>query len=172
MATQVIKGDGCQIAFDAARIEAAIRAAAKAAQIDDDNYCTHVASQVSARLSNCQQVESAAVQRAVENLLMSGRYPQPARCYSEYRHERDVARERQGQLDHAIRGLVEQSQPALVKQNAKAASSPAQVRGSPVLSALTMTPAVFQSFAACVAILAAPMHVGLTLVSSRRCNGG
>ncbi|WP_404852144.1 ATP cone domain-containing protein [Erwinia amylovora] len=43
MANQVINRDGCQVAFDQARIEAAIRAAAKAAKIDDDDYCANTA---------------------------------------------------------------------------------------------------------------------------------
>ncbi|MFB5171285.1 anaerobic ribonucleoside-triphosphate reductase [Erwinia amylovora] len=118
MANQVIKRDGCQVAFDQARIEAAIRAAAKAAKIDDDDYCANAASRVSALLSARQRVEIADVQQAVENLLMSGRYPQLARRYMEYRHDRDVARERQGRLNREIRGLIEQSQPALLNENA------------------------------------------------------
>ncbi|CCG85737.1 anaerobic ribonucleoside-triphosphate reductase [Erwinia piriflorinigrans] len=118
MLTQVIKRDGCQVVFDPARIEAAIRAAAKAANINDEGYCASAAGQISAALSNRKQVEIAEIQQAVENLLMAGRYPQLARRYIEYRHDRDVARERQGQLTREIRGLVEQTQTALLNENA------------------------------------------------------
>lgn len=118
MATQVIKRDGCQVAFDPARIEAAIRAAAQAAKIDDDDYCATAASQISAQLTARPSVDIAEVQRAVENQLMAGRYPQLARSYIEYRHDRDVARELRGRLNHEIRGLIEQSNPALLNENA------------------------------------------------------
>ncbi|QGU86178.1 anaerobic ribonucleoside-triphosphate reductase [Erwinia sorbitola] len=118
MATQVIKRDGCQVVFDSARIEAAIRAAATAAKIDDDDYCATAASLVSAKLTTRSQVDIAEVQLAVENQLMAGRYPQLARSYIEYRHGRDVARELRGRLNHEIRGLIEQSNPALLNENA------------------------------------------------------
>ncbi|MDU3076725.1 MAG: anaerobic ribonucleoside-triphosphate reductase [Mixta calida] len=49
---------------------------------------------------------------------MAGRYPQLARQYIEYRHDRDLAREQRGKLSKAIRGLVEQSDPALLHENA------------------------------------------------------
>ncbi|CAO95405.1 anaerobic ribonucleoside-triphosphate reductase [Erwinia tasmaniensis] len=118
MLTQVIKRDGCKVVFDPARIEAAIRAAAKAANIDDDDYCTSAASQISAALGNRQQVDINEVQQAVENLLMAGRYPRLARRYIEYRHDRDVARERQGRLNSEIRGLIDQTETALLNENA------------------------------------------------------
>ncbi|MDU2732247.1 MAG: anaerobic ribonucleoside-triphosphate reductase [Mixta calida] len=50
--------------------------------------------------------------------MMAGRYPQLARQYIEYRHDRDLAREQRGKLSKAIRGLVEQSDPALLHENA------------------------------------------------------
>jgi len=118
VATQVIKRDGCQVAFDPARIEAAIRAAAQAASIDDNDYCATAASQISALLTARPRVDIAEVQLAVENQLMAGCYPQLARSYIEYRHDRDVARELRGRLNHEIRGLVEQSNPALLNENA------------------------------------------------------
>ncbi|MBD8164749.1 anaerobic ribonucleoside-triphosphate reductase [Erwinia persicina] len=118
MATQVIKRDGCQVAFDPTRIEAAIRAAAQAASIDDNDYCATAASQISALLTARPRVDIAEVQLAVENQLMAGCYPQLARSYIEYRHDRDVARELRGRLNHEIRGLVEQSNPALLNENA------------------------------------------------------
>ena len=58
------------------------------------------------------------IQQTVEDLLMAGRYPQLARQYIEYRHDRDLAREQRGKLSKAIRGPVEQSDPALLHENA------------------------------------------------------
>lgn len=39
------------------------------------------------------------IQTAVENQLMSGPYKQLARAYIEYRHDRDVQREKRGRLN-------------------------------------------------------------------------
>ncbi|BAN96655.1 anaerobic ribonucleoside-triphosphate reductase [Plautia stali symbiont] len=118
MATVVIKRDGCRVPFDARRIEAAVRAAAQAAQVDDLAWCTTVAQQVSAQLATQAEVDIRDIQCAVEEALMSGRWPQLARAYIEYRHDRDLAREQRGKLHHAIRGLVEQTNAALLNENA------------------------------------------------------
>ncbi len=118
MATVVIKRDGCRVPFDAQRIEAAVSAAARAAQIDDAAWCGQVAAQVSQQLAEQAEVDIRDIQCAVEETLMSGRWPQLARAYIEYRHDRDLAREQRGKLHHAIRGLVEQTNAALLNENA------------------------------------------------------
>ena len=118
MVTKVIKRDGCVVPFDSKRIEAAIRAAAVAAKAGDEDYCVTVAVAVCEALKDRQQVDIAEVQQAVEDRLMAGHYPQLARSYIEYRHDRDVAREQRGRLNRDIRGLVEQSNPALLNENA------------------------------------------------------
>ncbi|AIR87565.1 anaerobic ribonucleoside-triphosphate reductase [Pantoea rwandensis] len=118
MAAVVIKRDGCKVPFEAQRIALAVQAAAQAAQIDDANWCTQVAEQVSQRLSDRIEVDIRDIQCAVEETLMAGRWPQLARAYIEYRHDRDLAREQRGKLHHAIRGLVEQTNAALLNENA------------------------------------------------------
>ncbi|MBK0090765.1 anaerobic ribonucleoside-triphosphate reductase [Erwinia sp. S59] len=118
MAAVVIKRDGCKVPFEAQRIALAVQAAAQAAQIDDANWCTEVAEQVSQRLSDRIEVDIRDIQCAVEETLMAGRWPQLARAYIEYRHDRDLAREQRGKLHHAIRGLVEQTNAALLNENA------------------------------------------------------
>ncbi len=55
---------------------------------------------------------------AVENQLMSGPYKQLARAYIEYRHDRDIEREKRGRLNQEIRGLVEQTNASLLNENA------------------------------------------------------
>ncbi len=118
MATVVIKRDGCRVSFDAQRIAAAVMAAARAANVDDAAWCDAVAGQVSAQLVDRQDVDIQDIQCAVEETLMAGPYPQLARAYIAYRHDRDVERERRSQLHHAIRGLVDQTNAALLHENA------------------------------------------------------
>ena len=118
MATVVIKRDGCRTGFDAQRIEQAVMAAARAADVDDAAWCAQVAERVALRLADRPEVAIREIQCAVEETLMAGPYPQLARAYIEYRHDRDVARDRQSQLHHAIRGLVDQTNAALLNENA------------------------------------------------------
>ena len=118
MATVVIKRDGCRTGFDAQRIEEAVAAAARAAEVEDAAWCAQVAERVALRLADCPEVDIREIQCAVEETLMAGPYPQLARAYIEYRHDRDVARDRQSQLHHAIRGLVDQTNAALLNENA------------------------------------------------------
>ncbi|WP_418162519.1 anaerobic ribonucleoside-triphosphate reductase [Pantoea vagans] len=118
MATVVIKRDGCRTGFDAQRIEQAVMAAARAAEVDDAAWSAQVAERVALRLADRPEVDISEIQCAVEETLMAGPYPQLARAYIEYRHDRDVARDRQSQLHHAIRGLVDQTNAALLNENA------------------------------------------------------
>ncbi|MDF7659720.1 anaerobic ribonucleoside-triphosphate reductase [Erwiniaceae bacterium L1_54_6] len=118
MATVVIKRDGCKVPFDAQRIASAVQAAARAAQVNDSAWCAQVATEVGQQLASRDEVDIRDIQCAVEETLMSGPWPQLARAYIEYRHDRDLAREQRGKLHHAIRGLVEQTNAALLNENA------------------------------------------------------
>jgi len=115
---RVIKRDGCNVLFDASRIGEAIKGAARAAAIDDEAYCAEVTAEICRQLLQHESLDINDIQRTVENHLMAGRYPELARTYIEYRHDRDLARELRGKLNKAIRGLVEQSNPALLNENA------------------------------------------------------
>jgi len=117
MASLVIKRDGCRAPFEQARILEAIKGAASAAAIHDDDYCAQVTEHICRQLTQ-EEVDIHVIQNAVENALMAGPYPALARTYIEYRHDRDIARELRGKLNKAIRGLVEQSNPALLNENA------------------------------------------------------
>ncbi|PVZ88997.1 anaerobic ribonucleoside-triphosphate reductase [Serratia sp. S1B] len=114
----VIKRDGCQVSFDEMRIKQAIERAALAAGVVDDDYCATVARVVAQQMEQQPRVDIHEIQQAVENQLMAGQYKQLARTYIEYRHDRDVARELRGRLNQEIRGLVEQSNLALLNENA------------------------------------------------------
>lgn len=52
------------------------------------------------------------IQTAVENQLMSGPYKQLARAYIEYRHDRDIQREKRGRLNQKF--VVWLSKPTLL----------------------------------------------------------
>lgn len=114
----VIKRDGCQVPFDEVRIKEAVERAAHATGVNDADYCATVACAVAQQMQDKSRVDIRDIQDAVENLLMSGNYKQLARTYIEYRHDRDIARERHGRLNQEIRGLVEQSNMALLNENA------------------------------------------------------
>ncbi|PIJ51009.1 anaerobic ribonucleoside-triphosphate reductase [Erwinia sp. OLTSP20] len=118
MATQVIKRDGCKVAFDASRIEQAVRRAAQAAGVADSPLSQTITASVCERLQTQHEVDISDIQRAVEDALMASAWPQVARCWIEYRHDRDLAREQRGRLNTAIRGLIEQSDAALLSENA------------------------------------------------------
>lgn len=118
MVSRVIKRDGCKVAFDESRIHDAVHGAARAAGIDDGPYCSRVTREICQQLQPQESVDISDIQKAVENHLMAGPYPELARTYIEYRHDRDIARELRGNLNKAIRGLVEQSNPALLNENA------------------------------------------------------
>ncbi|ALX93167.1 anaerobic ribonucleoside triphosphate reductase [Serratia fonticola] len=114
----VIKRDGCQVSFDEMLIKQAIERAALAAEVVDADYYATVARVVAQQMENRPRVDIHEIQQAVENQLMSGPYKQLARTYIEYRHDRDVSRELRGRLNQEIRGLVEQSNVALLNENA------------------------------------------------------
>lgn len=118
MISMVIKRDGCKVAFSETRILDAIKRAAHAAEIQDDDYCAQATSKVCKQLQIRPYLDIHDIQKSVENELMAGRYPELARTYIEYRHDRDVARELRGKLNNAIKGLIEQTNPALLNENA------------------------------------------------------
>ena len=118
MTPHVMKRDGCKVPFKSERIQEAILRAAKAAGVDDADYCATVAEVVSQQMQGRAQVDINEIQTAVENQLMSGPYKQLARAYIEYRHDRDSQREKRGRLNQEIRGLVEQTNSALLNENA------------------------------------------------------
>ncbi|AXW86748.1 anaerobic ribonucleoside triphosphate reductase [Lonsdalea britannica] len=114
----VIKRNGCQVPFDEIRIREAVERAASATGVNDLDFCATVAAAVTEQMRDRSRVEIREIQDAVENLLMSSNYKPVARAYIEYRHDRDVSRERQGRLTQEIRGLVEQSNVSLLNENA------------------------------------------------------
>lgn len=118
MTPHVVKRDGCKVPFRQERIRDAVLRAAHAVGIEDPDYCAEVAESVSQLIASRQQVDISEIQTAVENQLMAGHYKQLARAYIEYRHDRDLQREKRGRLNQEIRGLVEQTNASLLNENA------------------------------------------------------
>ena len=114
----VIKRDGCKVAFCRQRILNAICAAARAAGVSDNNYCETITAKICEELSQFPELDISRIQQTVEDGLMAGCYPAIARSYIEYRHDRDKAREQRGHLHQEIQGLVEQTNAALLNENA------------------------------------------------------
>jgi len=114
----VIKRDGCRISFDGSRIWQAVAKAAEAVNVRDDAYCASVAGQIASLLAGRDEVDISEVQTLVENLLMEGPHKKLARAYIEYRHDRDLAREKQGRLNKEIQGLIQQTNAELLNENA------------------------------------------------------
>ena len=114
----VIKRDGCRVPFNGMRIIEAVAKAADAAGVKDLAYCASVAEQITLQIASRDEVAIHDIQNMVEDRLMAGEHKEMARAYIEYRHDRDMAREKQGRLSQEIRGLVEQSNMDLLNENA------------------------------------------------------
>ncbi|ENP8453965.1 anaerobic ribonucleoside-triphosphate reductase [Photobacterium damselae] len=119
----VIKRDGCRVSFDVLRIKEAVLGASRSISdseniIMDKAYATTVAEAVLAQFVNAEEVEIHAIQNAVETQLMTGPHKAVARAYIEYRHDRDISREKKSRLNNEIRGLIEQSNASLLNENA------------------------------------------------------
>ncbi|MGF1688329.1 anaerobic ribonucleoside-triphosphate reductase [Photobacterium japonica] len=114
----VIKRDGCRVPFNTKRIKEAVLGAAESVEAMNDTYAESVAEQVLSQFAGQDQVEIHAIQDAVENHLMTGPHKAVARAYIEYRHDRDIQREKASALSAEITGLVEQSNADLLNENA------------------------------------------------------
>lgn len=114
----VIKRDGSKVPFCRGRIQSAIEAADESNSKEVAVYALNVALAVETQLNEHQHVNIAEIQTQVENTLMQGPYPALARAYIEYRHDRDVAREKQSVLTREIEGLIAESNVDLINENA------------------------------------------------------
>jgi ribonucleoside-triphosphate reductase len=114
----VIKRDGSRAPFTKDRIEAAVVSAAEHADKELELYAKEVALAVEVKLNDYDEVDIQEIQRLVENELMQGPYKGLARSYIEYRHDRDIAREKKSALTKEIEGLIEESNADLLNENA------------------------------------------------------
>ncbi|GAB2650990.1 anaerobic ribonucleoside-triphosphate reductase [Vibrio panuliri] len=114
----VIKRDGSRAPFSRDRIQAAVEAAAESVNNEIAIYALNVALAVELQLKDHDEVHINEIQTLVENELMQGPYKSLARSYIEYRHDRDMAREKQSALTREIEGLIEESNVDLINENA------------------------------------------------------
>jgi ribonucleoside-triphosphate reductase len=114
----VRKRDGSFIPFSLERIAQAIYKAGCAVGVDDFAYAGQVTALVTAKFLGQKETCVTEIQSLVEHELMAGPHKEVARAYIEYRHDRDVARERVSKLNQEIHGLVEQSNAELLNENA------------------------------------------------------
>lgn len=114
----VIKRDGSRAPFSRDRIQAAVESAAEQSNKEFAIYALNVALAVELKLEDCEEIHIHEIQTLVENELMQGPYKELARAYIEYRHDRDIAREKQSALTREIEGLIEESNLDLINENA------------------------------------------------------
>ena len=114
----VIKRDGSRAKFNRDRIQSAVESAAKHVDKETAIYALNVALAVELQLEGKEEVRIADIQQLVENELMQGPYKSLARSYIEYRHDRDIAREKQSALTQEIEGLINESNADLLNENA------------------------------------------------------
>ncbi|MEF1291152.1 anaerobic ribonucleoside-triphosphate reductase [Vibrio sp. M260118] len=114
----VIKRDGSRAPFSRDRIQAAVESAAELVDKEIAIYALNVALAVELQLKDHDEVHIHDIQTLVENELMQGPYKSLARAYIEYRHDRDMAREKQSALTREIEGLIEESNVDLINENA------------------------------------------------------
>jgi ribonucleoside-triphosphate reductase len=117
MKTVVIKRDGSQAPFNAQRIAEAILKASGAARCKGVDAFA-IAKDVENDLKDQLEVDIHDIQMKVEHYLMTKGHLELARVYIEYRHDRDLARERKSHLNSEIDGLIEQSNASLLNENA------------------------------------------------------
>ncbi|WP_249962107.1 anaerobic ribonucleoside-triphosphate reductase [Histophilus somni] len=116
----VIKRDGSRVSFELQRIINAVKKASSAVNIQDEMFCHKIGQLVCDDIfaHHQKEIDISRIQEIVENHLMGSQYPQVARAYIEYRHERDLAREKRSNLTKEIEGLIEQSNVELLNENA------------------------------------------------------
>jgi len=113
----VIKRDGSQIPFNALRISEAILKASGVARCKGVD-AFGIAAEIEESLKDQEQVDIHHIQDAVEACLMKHGHIELARIYIEYRHDRDIARERKSHLNNEIEGLIQQNNTLLLNENA------------------------------------------------------
>lgn len=114
--TVVTKRDGRTVSFDAAKIYNAITLAMEDQGIDDADFALDLTREVVDNLPETD-LDIPTIQRVVEDRLMASRYPEVARAYIEYRHDRDKERELAMDIPTALHRLIARDK-TVVNENA------------------------------------------------------
>lgn len=113
----VIKRDGAKVHYNSNLIKLAVEAAAENIDSVNPKLGETIAEILEAKLANRSEISINEIQRMVEVELMH-QNEDVARVYIEYRHDRDIEREKVSVLNAEITGLVEQSNADLLNENA------------------------------------------------------
>ncbi|PMH41388.1 anaerobic ribonucleoside-triphosphate reductase [Vibrio sp. 10N.286.49.B3] len=113
----VVKRDGAKAVFNPKLIKAAVQAAAVDIKSSREDLGDIIAANVREKLIGRREINIGEIQNLVESELMHND-DNVARAYIEYRHDRDVEREKASALSAEITGLVEQSNASLLNENA------------------------------------------------------
>ncbi|TKF56971.1 anaerobic ribonucleoside-triphosphate reductase [Vibrio sp. F13] len=113
----VIKRDGAKVQFNPQLIKYAVQAAADQVDSVKLDLSDIVAANVAEQLMRKAEIKINDIQKLVESELMH-HDEDVARAYIEYRHDRDIKREKASTLSSEISGLVEQSNAELLNENA------------------------------------------------------
>ncbi|MBN3809196.1 anaerobic ribonucleoside-triphosphate reductase [Paraburkholderia sp. Ac-20347] len=117
---KVTKRDGAVVPYDLRKIEAAcLKAALAANHAAAPALAKHVATLVDARCraANVTQLNIPAIQASVEMTLMR-EFPEVARVYIQYRHDRDNVRSQGSELHAKLMGLVHSTDEDVTTENA------------------------------------------------------
>lgn len=116
----VIKRDGREVLFSSDKIKNAIEKAMISLSLSDDKFMASILVNVLNSIKDTQEekLSISTIQNMIENHLMKSKYPDIARAYIEYRHDRDISREKNSALNKNIQGLIEQSDLSILNENA------------------------------------------------------
>lgn len=116
----VIKRDGREVSFDNKKIQSAIEKAMNSLNVSDDDFLDYILINILKDVRELQEEKFniSTIQNVIENHLMKSKYPDIARAYIEYRHDRDIRREKNSALNKNIQGLIEQSDLSILNENA------------------------------------------------------
>lgn len=124
----IIKRDNTRQAFDLKKVYEAVFMAASDADCEYQEACKIandttqlVIHQLQER--NAEEATVYEIEQLVENTLMSSCWKDVARKYIEYRHDRQQARDLESDLHKNIVGLVDQTNPDLLHENANKEST-------------------------------------------------
>ncbi|WP_332420412.1 anaerobic ribonucleoside-triphosphate reductase, partial [Vibrio metschnikovii] len=113
----VVKRDGAKATFNANLIKSAVQAAANSINSTNNKLGEIIAANVCEKMNGLVEINISEIQKLVEKELMHID-EDVARAYIEYRHDRDVQREKASALSAEISGLIEQSNADLLNENA------------------------------------------------------
>lgn len=116
----VKKRDGRVVPFSSEFITSAIKKALDEVGVYDPEFPNHATSAVVRKLNSLgiDELPIETIQHVVEDVLMRSRYPDVARAYIQYRHDRDSARDTRSDLSRMIMGLMNRTDKKILSENA------------------------------------------------------